>query len=294
MKNFLLLIFIAFISASLLNSCVSPNDSNNPFGYVDTTGQDIFINEVNASGTDWVELYNRSSQPFDLSGYVLIDNGSGNIPLVIDSGTIILPDSFIVFENLPFGLSAEADGINLFNRNNQVIDAHTYTNGQIVSGKTIGRIPDGGVWTTNLDPTKGYSNVIAPPDTGNKVFLNEILATSATGQADFIELYNKSLTQDINISGYTLIDNNAGNPPYVIPNGTVILRDSFVVFTNGVDFQFGLSSGGDEVHFKKPDGVEVDAYTFGAQTVDRTVGRLPDGGAWNPSLTPTKGYANLP
>ncbi len=281
-----------------LFSCVTPNDAQNPYGTIATENRVIFINEINAAGGDWVELYNSSAGTVDISGYTMIDNGSNNTPLVVPAGTFILPDSFVVFENLPFGLSStSSDGVNLKDASGTPVDAFTYPDGSVTDGKTIGRIPDGGTWTYSIDPTKGYSNTgyIQPVDTAQKLFINEFLSTSATSQSDWIELYNRDSVSSINLEGYTLRDSLSSGSSWVIPAGFIIAPRGYIAFTNGTHFQFGLSSQTDGIKLIDPTGKIIDSYFYTtAQIADRTTGRLPDGGAWTPNLTPTKGARNLP
>jgi hypothetical protein len=278
-------------------SCVTPNDGQNPYGTISVENRIIFINEINASGGDWVELYNNSAEAVDISGYTMIDNGSNNVPLVIPAGTTVLPDSFIVFENLPFGLSSTTDGVNLKDASGTPVDAFTYPDGSVVDGKTIGRIPDGGTWTYGLDPTKGYSNTgyVQPVDTTQKLFINEFLSSSATSQADWIELYNRDSVNSIDLQGYVLRDSLSSGISWVIPAGFVIAPKGYIAFTNGTHFSFGLSSQTDGIKLINPAGITIDIYFYTApQIADRTTGRLPDGGPWTPNLTPTKGARNIP
>ncbi|MBE2219452.1 MAG: lamin tail domain-containing protein [Ignavibacteria bacterium] len=290
--------FLTFPLAVIFSSCVTPNEGQNPYGTISVENQTVFINEINAAGGDWIELYNGSGQTIDISGFTMIDNGSNNIPLVVPAGTVVLPDSFVVFENLPFGLSSTtSDGVNLKNASGTPVDAFTYPDGAVVDGKTIGRIPDGGTWTYSLNPTKGYSNTgyIQPVDTSQKLFINEFLSTSATSQADWIELYNRDSVNSINLEGYTLRDSLSSGSSWVIPAGFVIAPRGYIAFTNGTNFPFGLSSQTDGIKLIDPTGKMIDVYFYTTpQIADRTTGRLPDGGAWTPNLTPTKGARNLP
>ena len=72
-----------------------------------TTESGVVINEIMASNTttvaddagefnDWVELYNKSSQAVDLSGYFVTDNPANLDKWEIPQGTILQPDSYLV------------------------------------------------------------------------------------------------------------------------------------------------------------------------------------------------------
>lgn len=290
--------FIVFLFLLLLYGCIKPNDSENPFGTVSPQDQAVVVNEFNASGNDWIEVYNKSNVAVDLGGFKLIDNGTNNTPLIINPGTIILPDSFVVFENLPFGLSAsESDGVNLFNLSGILIDSYTYPAGSITPGKTVGRLPDGNQWAFNLTPTKGYSNSSnpPPPDTSQKLFINEFMANPPAGESDWIEIFNKDSVNPINLAGYILKDSLNAGTSWTIPSGFVIQPRGFLAFTQGIHFPFGLSSQTDGIKLFTPEGRLVDSYFYNTpQIQNRTTGRLPDGGTWTPNLTPTKGGPNSP
>lgn len=55
---------------------------------------EIYINEIYASGEDWIELYNPQETSVDLGGYTLSDEGN---EYAIPSGTSIASKSYLVF-----------------------------------------------------------------------------------------------------------------------------------------------------------------------------------------------------
>ncbi|RPJ23647.1 MAG: hypothetical protein EHM35_17045, partial [Planctomycetaceae bacterium] len=72
------------------------------------TGCPIVINEVlahaHADAPDWIELYNASRLPVDISGWMLSDRQDNLSRFQIAAGTIMEPFSYIVFyENTHFG-----------------------------------------------------------------------------------------------------------------------------------------------------------------------------------------------
>jgi hypothetical protein len=68
---------------------------------------DILINEVYSTSAkgivDWVELYNVSSVPVDISGWVILANGV--VVYTIPEGTILLPGDFYVTPKINLGTS---------------------------------------------------------------------------------------------------------------------------------------------------------------------------------------------
>lgn len=141
------------------------------------------------------------------------------------------------------------------------------------------------------------------------VVINEILAApqgDANGDGvievyedEFIELYNAG-TSPVDLSGWTLSDDDAAGGEFVIPSGTVIAPSGFVtLFGGGVPTGFdgnvfvddgrignGLSNSGDTVELRRT-GTLVDERTYGTEANHgESMIRLPDGyGAWTrPSL----------
>jgi hypothetical protein len=123
-------------------------------------GPSVVINEFSAGSNGWVELYNVSSSPIDLSGWVVDDIRSGGAKAAgLAAGTTIQPSGFVV---VPFGgiNVASSDQVNLVDANGHAVDetANFYA-GSSISGKCFGRTPDGGGWGSAAVPcTEGASN----------------------------------------------------------------------------------------------------------------------------------------
>jgi hypothetical protein len=138
----------------------------------------LHINEVFADGTkdvtdpDWVEIYNESEIPVDLSGYYFYDEGirtsGGTKPKrVINTGTTVPAKSFIVFKTeytageypVEFGLSTSGDAVYLENTSGVLVASMDFLTISLSGKKSYGRQPDGSsnlvIFTT---PTRGSSN----------------------------------------------------------------------------------------------------------------------------------------
>ncbi len=138
----------------------------------------LFINEVFADGTkdatdpDWVEIYNASDIPVDISGYAFYDDGiknsGGTKPKrILNAGTIIPSKGFLVLKteytggeySVEFGLSTSGDGAYLDNTAGALIASLDFTTINLSGKKSYGRQPDGSanlvIFTT---PTRGASN----------------------------------------------------------------------------------------------------------------------------------------
>jgi Lamin Tail Domain len=142
-------------------------------------------------------------------------------------------------------------------------------------------------------------------DGGTKrVVINEVFPHGAVAtDPDWIELKNVS-SSPVDLTDYRLRDNKIADLT-TLPTGTSIDAGGYLVVycggqndggaASGVYVPFKLSgSKGDEVHLSAPDGVEVDATSFGTDvSSDKSWGRLPDGTGTFVRTTPTKGTPNL-
>jgi len=127
----------------------APNDCGNP----------VKINEVESSGGtpgDWVELFNPSTSPIDISGLTISDNDDTH-DYVIPATTVLAGGGYFVIEEaaLGFGLGG-ADSVRFFDAAGGVIDTYTWA---AHSTMTYGRCPNGtGAFATTTVATKGALN----------------------------------------------------------------------------------------------------------------------------------------
>lgn len=138
----------------------------------------LYINEVFADGTkdatdpDWVEIYNGSDLPIDLSGYAFYDDGiktsGGTKPKrILNAGTIIQAKGFLVLKTeytggeyaVEFGLSTSGDGAYLENTSGVIVSSLDFLTINLSGKKSYGRQPDGSSTLAIFHtPTKGTSN----------------------------------------------------------------------------------------------------------------------------------------
>ena len=141
----------------------------------------VFINEWMAANLttiqdpadfqfeDWIELYNASLEPADISGFSLTDNLATPREYVIPDGTVIPPGGFLLIwadneneQEVPgqlhttFGLSASGDEINLFSPAGALLDRVDFGNNRQTNDISMGRFPDAAaapyLYMTNATP----------------------------------------------------------------------------------------------------------------------------------------------
>jgi hypothetical protein len=171
--------------------------------------QAVVINEVLAHSTnnqpDFVELYNHSRQPVDLSGAWLSDT-LGTNKFRIPDGTVLGATSHVCFfqQTLGFGLEAAGERVVLVNATRtRVVDAVEF--GAQLPDHSWGRQPDGGAEFGLLSSvTPGAPNATTYwPD----VIINEIMFSPITGNDDdeYVELFNRGANA-VNLRGWRLVD----------------------------------------------------------------------------------------
>ena len=245
----------------------------------------IHINEVESNGDpsgDWVELINIGATAVDLSGWTVLDNDGTHIPSVIPVGTSVAPGGYyIVTEGaLGFGLGA-ADSVNLSDSSGAPYEASSWT---AHAATTWGRCPSGtGGFTTTTSSTKAAAN-----DCSSPVRINEV-ESNGDPSGDWIELINPS-ANPIDLSGWTVLDNDGTHIPSTIPAGTTIAPAGYYIVTEAA-LGFGLG-GGDSANVHDSAGALVDAYSWTAHA-STTYGRCPNGtGAFTTTTTSTKDAVN--
>lgn len=103
-------------------------------------------------GSDWVEIYNPSSDNIDLSNWLLVDITSTIKTL---SGNITA-NGFVTFD-VTNRLNNSGDSIYLKDPAGNTIDNYSYNSDPGIN-KSFGKSPDGGTWTILASSSKGTSN----------------------------------------------------------------------------------------------------------------------------------------
>ena len=178
--------------------------------------------------------------------------------------------------------------------------------------RSFGDLPDGDLLRRRLltTPTPRQANTQADP--AAQVVINEWLADNTAVNADpadgnfddWFELYNAGSTP-VNLAGYFLSNSRSTPARFAIPAGYLLPAGGHLLVWADNDpaqnqpnqphlhVDFKLSKAGDTIVFASPDGVILDAVTFGVQTRNVSQGREPDGGrAIGSYARPTPGQAN--
>jgi hypothetical protein len=268
----------------VLLSAATPGASNAPPALLGPVSA-LRINEWLAAApgqADWVELYNTSPWPVNLSGLYLSDSPA--IPR--RTRALIAPLSFIGGygwarfiadddpgagpDHLPFALNRLGETLRLYTADLQLIDAVDF--GLQTPGVSQGRLPDGGSQLASFQtPTPGSGNYL--PLTN--VLIHEVLSHTDPPFEDAVELYNPTDTP-VDISGWYLSDRESHPQRYRIPEGTILPARGYRVFYEGDTGLSFNSAHGDAVYlFQASASGELTGYRAWA-----TFGPAPNGVSW--------------
>jgi hypothetical protein len=272
-----------------------------------TVGVPVVLNEflasnhslTNADGTtsDWVELFNTSTNALDLADVSLSNDPNAPRKFVFAAGTVIPAGGFLVVycdNNLPastnntgFALNDDGGSVFLFNRpinGGGLIDAISF--GLQTADLSLGRVPNGdGAWTLNV-ATPGALNSAAGLGTVAALSINEWMADPASGD-DWFEVYNSG-SQPVSLGGLFFTDDltkktvSPVRPLSFIGTGAhgfLRLQADGNPDAGANHMNFKLGRAGDEIGLYSPVGTLVTGISFGAQQPGVSQGRFPDGSA---------------
>ncbi|MBT3762004.1 MAG: lamin tail domain-containing protein, partial [Candidatus Nitrosopelagicus sp.] len=175
----------------------------------------IVINEVEinpTNGAEFVELYNTTSQPIDISGWLLTPSTTWKT-LEIQSNTIIEPQSFLAFTHHSSWFKDFGDTISLTNTSGELIDE---------TPLLVDLDDDGNTWQRNTDgldtdsATDWELKRMTPRTSNGKIIEIEETIFSFSGQTDKTEyVFGDTLTISGNVSE-TLFKNDGFSSPEII------------------------------------------------------------------------------
>jgi hypothetical protein len=235
------------------------------------------------TNSDWLELFNTTGSTISLANWSLSNSGNAR-KYVFPGGTSIPANGYLVVwcdsqSNAPglhsgFTLGRKGENLFLYDASTNRVDAFSF--GLQLTNYTVGHIGSGWQLTT---PTPGAANVAASVGAATNLVINEWLANSTTGGSDWLELYNKSATLPVALSGLFLA---TSNDLFQIRSLSFIASRDFVqLFADenpGFDhLDFKLTASGDAIVLYDYSGQQVDHVSFVNQLDGISQGRLPNG-----------------
>lgn len=227
-------------SKGATNAFTSPGTNPDPAPWAG-----VVINEVESDGDtrDWVELYNTTTTPKNISGAIISDDDNGH-QVTVPAGTTLAPFGYAVVNvNDPattgnFGLGGN-DEARLFAPGTVDLATATtidrvkwYSHAPTTYGLDRSTPTQKGVLRTTSAGTKGTANTFGAPLpalTSAEVVINEVESSPQGIPAfagDWVELANKT-NQPLNIEGLVLSDSDDTHSA-IIPAGTVIPANGYL------------------------------------------------------------------
>ena len=220
----------------------------------------------NGQFPDWVELFNTTNSPVDLSGCGLSDDMRKPYRFTFPQGTTIGAGEYMLlwcmaeqvegYISLPFNLSgSKGDSLILVDQNGGILDMCEFTaqekDWSMIRGYTgSGDLDTQSGFVASDKPTPGYPNTNAGyaafdkqrnPDVGvHDITFSEILSDGYRYKLDskgvpddddqgkWVELYNRS-DQTVSLTGYSLSDNEKKPTKWVFPEGTSIAGKGYLI-----------------------------------------------------------------
>lgn len=114
----------------------------------------------------------------------------------------------------------------------------------------------------------------AEPATAADIVINEV-ESNGDAAGDWVELANLDTENELDVSGWTIVDGDPEHDPIVIPEGTTIESGGYwSIVTDGDPDYFGLGNN-DSVTLRDSTGLLVDETTWSGHAAT-TWGRVPD------------------
>lgn len=192
----------------------------------------VVINEVMASNTntvadeagefeDWIELYNLSNQPIDLSGYALSDNPANLLKWIFPAGISIPANGYLIVWadedglqgplHASFKLSAAGETLSLVDASSNVLDNITFD--AQTSDLGYARVPNGTGPFVIQNPTFGTSNTtVSAFEPGMGGSRSIAIAPNPTSEWLNVQLLGEKISGRLQVSdamGRTVLERDA-------------------------------------------------------------------------------------
>ena len=189
--------------------------------------RNVVINEFLAhsdSQPQFIELYNHSTQPLDISGCSLSNDPKVNT-FVVPPGTIMAPHGYVSYNQTQLGFALNGAGDTIYFRNaagTRVLDTVRFDAQQ--NNVPFGWTPDGAsTFRQQAAATPGNTNSAA---LNVPIVINEIMydPISLNDDDQYVELYNRG-SNAVNLGGWQF----TAGISYTIPANTIIQPDGYLV-----------------------------------------------------------------
>lgn len=166
------------------------NDPNNQLMQTEVFSNPLIIiseflpNPRGSDSTEFIELYNPTDWPIDLTGWELDDGEAGSSPYTFPVNTIIEPSQYLAFERIDtkITLNNDFDVVSLFDPNGNLIDQIDYEN--ISEGNSLA-LTENLLWQETPHPTPGQPNVFSFVENAKSKKTKSVIETTLEKIKDF-------------------------------------------------------------------------------------------------------------
>jgi len=270
-----------------------------------------FVSDPSEGSVEFIELYNNSDLPLDLTGYTVAD-AAGKVTTL--EGTVSAQSYYLISE--PAGkLNNDGDTIVLTDAAGVILETIVYgtddlpaLNDPSVYARTLE-----GTFIATTTPTPGIANVFTTeiPETVTEetseettesvtesaatettmppLFISEFVSDPSEGAMEFVELFNDSDTS-LDLTGYTIADATGKT---TVLEGTIPAQSYYLISEPAGK----LNNDGDTIILTDATGLIVETIVYGtddlpALTDPSVYARTPEG-MFVATTTPTPGTINI-
>ncbi len=276
--------------------------------------KNVHVNEFmpNPVGSDtqleFIELYNSSSDPVDISGWKLDDAAdTGSSPFIIPDGTTISGNDFIVFysSQTKISLNNDSDHVRLLAPNGIVMDDIAYESSnegysynhtdsgdfQLSSRSTPGAVNSIEMPTPTPSPTPKITPTTTPKayQFSTHIIINEVYPSPSKSDIvnEFIELKNND-NRSTSLAGWILDDGDGGSKPHHFKDTDTIAKGQILAIYKS-DSKLALNNDHDSARLIDPNGKIVDSISYTKTIAGQSYNRTPDDAyVWSDVITPGK------
>jgi PKD repeat protein len=242
-------------------------------------GNHVVINEFAVRGNEWIELYNPTMLPVDLSAWRLT-SAIGGLDYVIPDGTTVPPDGYYTIAIEGNLLNNKGDVLRLYT---PALEEQDHVGFGIRGGAPVhplgtssARVPNGfdrdddaADWNFDISPTAGAGNDTALTALGSSLIINEVNSSPPPAD-DSLEFFNPT-GMGIWLDGWSFSDGDSRGTfttGYVPPGGWLVIDPQ--------DYGMDLEST-DVAYLFTPAGNRVDQIGWYGKPEEGTYQRICDG-----------------
>lgn len=220
----------------------------------------LVINEVSSnSSPEWVELYNKSASPVDISGWYIKDAANNNFGSPVPTSTSVPAHGYYAVDETGTVLNNTGDSVTLYNASNTLEDHMNFP--ALSAGQTYGRSGAGG---TSVGPLFGSSKGFANPLFSNTAVYNQSQQFWYDNLTDAVALANANDT--LIVHGNETITNTISISVPLTIKGI----SGATINTSGSHTLFNITAANTELYglsFVKTDKTSQDILTILANNV---------------------------